>query len=113
MLITIIKYIIGGLTVATGLYALIAPKAIKGFTGLVPANSRGITEIRAVMGGVFIALGAAVIFFNQVDTYQMLGIMYLVIALVRTIFMFIDKSLIASNFISLAVEILFGILLFL
>ncbi len=113
MILTIIKYIIGGLTVATGLYALVAPKAIKGFTGLVPANSRGVTEIRAVMGGVFIALGAAVIFFNQAATFQMLGIMYLVIALVRTVFMFVDKSLIASNFISLAVEILFGILLFL
>jgi hypothetical protein len=113
MFIVILKYIIAGLTIATGLYALIVPKGIEGFTGLVPANSRGVTEIRAVMGGVFIALGAAVIYFNQAATYQMLGIMYLVIAIVRTIFMFVDKSLIASNFISLAVEIVFGILLFL
>jgi len=44
-------------------------------------------------------------------TWAMLGIAYLAVALVRFIFMFIDKSVIKSNIISLIVEIIFGVIL--
>jgi hypothetical protein len=35
------------------------PQSVTGFTGLSPESSRGITEIRAVLGGAFVGLGAA------------------------------------------------------
>lgn len=111
LLITIIQYIVDILTIATGFFALVAPRKIKGFTGLFPDNPRGVTEIRAVMGGVFIALGIVAIYFHIAPTNIMLGVMYLVIGLVRTISMFADKSLVSSNFISLAVEVVFGVLM--
>ena len=41
----------------------------------------------------------------------MLGIAYLAVGAVRVISMFVDKSLVQSNFISLAVEIILGIIL--
>jgi hypothetical protein len=41
----------------------------------------------------------------------MLGIAYLGVALVRAVSMFVDKSVVQSNIISLAVEIVFGIIL--
>jgi hypothetical protein len=109
--ITIIQILVDVLTITTGVYALFAPRKIKGFTGLFPDNPRGITEIRAVMGGVFIALGVAALYFHSSSTNMMLGVVYLVIGFIRTISMFVDKSLVPSNFISLAVEIVFGIMM--
>jgi hypothetical protein len=99
------------LTIATGLVSLFFPQAITGFTGLVPQGARGITEIRSVLGGLFIALGAAPLFLNHPAAYQMLGIAYLAIAIVRLISMVVDKSVVSSNIISLVFEIVFGVIL--
>jgi len=41
----------------------------------------------------------------------MLGIMYLVIAVVRTVSIMIDKSAVSSNIISAVVELVFGLIL--
>ena len=98
-------------TVATGLYSLLAPMKVRGFTGLELPGGRGVTEVRAILGGFFIALGAAPIIFGSPDMYLMLGIAYLVVAAVRFASMFIDKSLVQSNYISVATEVLLGIIL--
>lgn len=98
-------------TILTGLYSLLRPATLTGFTGLRPEGGRGITEIRAVLGGFFIALGAAPLYLNSPVAYMMLGIAYLGVAVVRGISMFVDKSIVRSNIISLIVEIIFGIIL--
>ena len=98
-------------TVATGVYSLVAPMKVRGFTGLELPGGRGITEVRAVLGGFFIALGAAPLIFGSRDMFLMLGIAYLAVGVVRAVSMFVDKSLVQSNFISLAVEIILGIIL--
>ncbi len=105
--------IIGAIgTVATGFISLLAPRSIKGFTGLEATGPRGITEIRAVMGALFIGLGLApFILGGSPAVYQAIGIMYLAIALVRTVSMFLDKSVERSNIISLVVEVVFGVIL--
>ena len=107
----IIKIIAALGTIGTGAFALVRPLAIEGFTGLSPDGGRGITEIRAVMGGFFIALGLAPLFLNSPAAYRMLGIAYLGVGLVRLVSMFLDKSVMQSNIISLAVEIVFGVIL--
>lgn len=109
-LLNILKTIACLATAATGALALFAPNAVPGFTGLNPSGGRGITEIRAIFGGLFIALGIAPLFFKG-DTYKMLGVGYLAIAVVRAISIFLDKSPEQSNWISLVIEIIFGILL--
>ena len=43
--------------------------------------------------------------------YQAIGIMYLAIGAVRAVSMFLDRSVMQSNTISLIVEIVFGIIL--
>ena len=98
-------------TILTGLISLIRPRKVKGFTGLSAESGRGITEIRAILGGVFVALGAAPLILNAPATYQMLGITYLVVAGTRAVSMFVDKSVVQSNIISLIVEIVFGVVL--
>jgi hypothetical protein len=104
----VLKIIISLATAATGVLAFIKPEAVYGFTGLTATGVRGVSEIRAIFGGLFIALGVLPIVFNQ---YRMLGIVYLAIAVARAISILIDKSYDQSNLISLAIEIVFGVIL--
>jgi len=108
----ILKITAAILTAATGLLALVKPSAVYGFTGLTAGGARGISEIRAIFGGLFIALGVAPFIFGGI-AYQVLGMGYLAIAVVRLASIFIDKSTASSNFISLAIEIVCGVILIL
>ena len=111
MVIRILQIIAAIGTIATGFVSLLWPNSVRGFTGLSPVGGRGITEIRAVLGAFFIALGAAPLILNEPATYRMLGIAYLAVAATRAISMFVDKSVVQSNIISLAVEVVFGVIL--
>jgi hypothetical protein len=110
MVVQILQIIAAVGTIATGLVSLIVPKSVKGFTGLEAPGPRGITEIRAILGGFFVALGVVPLIVGG-ETYLMLGITYLVVAGVRAVSMVVDKSVEQSNIISLIVEIIFGIIL--
>ena len=98
-------------TILTGLVSLIWPLKVQGFTGLTAPSGRGITEIRSILGALFIGLGIAVLLLGTRETYQMLGFMYLAIGAVRAVSMVIDKSIEQSNIISVVVEIIFGVIL--
>jgi hypothetical protein len=107
----ILKIIMAVGTIATGLISLIWPRAVQGFTGLSAPGPRGITEIRAILGGGFIGLGLAPLILGSPAAYQMLGITYLAIAVARTAGLALDRSFEGSNWISLVVEIVAGIIL--
>ena len=111
MILQILRIIAAVGTIATGLISLIWPRSVTGFTGLSPESARGITEIRAVLGGAFIGLGAAPLILNTGAAYRTLGIMYLAVAVVRIASMIVDKSVVQSNIISVIVEIVFGVIL--
>ena len=110
-LLEILKLAVGIATILTGLVSLIWPLRVRGFTGLDVNGGRGVTEIRSILGGVFVGLGGAVIILNDPAAYTTLGITYLVIAAVRTISMFIDKSVERSNVISVITEVIMGVIL--
>jgi hypothetical protein len=110
MTIQILQYLGCVLTALVGVFSLVAPERIVDFTGLAPQGGRGITEIRSVLGGLFIALGIAPFFLGDV-AYTVLGIGYLAIAIVRLPSIFFDKSSTQSNWVSLAFEIIFGVIL--
>ena len=113
MILQILKIVAALATVATGALALFAPRSTFGFTGLTAPGPRGITEIRAVLGGLFIGLGLAPFILKHPAAYQMLGIAYLAIFAVRLVSLFVDRSFEQSNYISLAVEIALGVILIL
>jgi len=106
----ILKILAALATAATGVFVLVAPRRTVGFTGLEPIGGRGISELRGVFGGLFIALGLAPLWLGP-TAYLMLGIGYLAIAAVRAVSMFVDHSVIRSNVISLATEIVLGVIL--
>jgi hypothetical protein len=95
------------------LISLIRPRAVPGFTGLSAPGPRGITEIRSILGGGFVGLGLAPLILGAPAAYRMLGITYLVIAAARIFGIVLDRSFERSNWISLAVEIVAGIILLL
>ncbi len=108
----IVKIILAAGTILTGLISLIVPRSVQGFTGLTAPGPRGISEIRSVLGGGFIGLGLAPLILGGV-AYDMLGVAYLAIAAARIASIILDKSYERSNWISLAVEIVAGVVLIL
>jgi hypothetical protein len=111
MVLDILKYLAAIATILTGVVSLFWPLKVLGFTGLNVDGGRGVTEIRTILGALFVGLGAAALFFNMPEPYKMLGITYLVMALVRGLSIFVDKSVTSSNVISFAAELVFGIIL--
>ena len=109
-ILMILKGICAIITALTGVLALVRPTAVYGFTGLTANGPRGISEIRAIFGGLLIAMGIVPLFLGAV-AYQMLGISYLAIAAARAFSIVFDKSTAPSNLISLAIEMALGILL--
>ena len=112
-MLDILKIIAAVATIITGAVSLFWPLKVLGFTGLDVSGGRGITEIRTILGALFIGLGAAVLYFNSQQPYQVLGITYLALAVVRGISMFIDDAVVSSNVISLLAELVFGVILIL
>ena len=109
-ILTILKIIAALATLATGVLAFVKPSAAYGFTGLNANGIRGVSEIRAVFGGLFIGLGFAPFILGP-TAYTMLGIGYLAIAAARTFSILFDKSFAQSNIISLGIEIVLGVIL--
>jgi hypothetical protein len=112
MILQILK-IIGCIgTIGTGLLAALRPSVVPGFTGLETTGPRGITEIRSIFGGLFIGLGVFPLIVGAAATYHMLGVAYLAIGAARVVSMLVDGSLKeSSNLISLAAEVVFGVIL--
>lgn len=106
----VIKIVAALVTALTGLFAFVKPAAAYGFIGLNPNGVRGVSEIRAIFGGLFIALGLAPLFLGAA-VYLMLGICYLAIAVTRAFSIVYDKSYAQSNIISLVIEIVLGVIL--
>ena len=111
MILLVLKYAAGIATILTGVISLFWPLRVLGFTGLEVVGGRGVTEIRSILGGFFIGLGVAVLLLNDPMAYQTLGIAYLVVAVVRTLSMITDKSVVQSNIISVIAEVVLGVIL--
>jgi hypothetical protein len=98
-------------TVGIGIVSMFWPRSVQGFTGLKAPGGRGITEIRAILGAFFVGLGLLPFILGTPETYQMLGYTYLIVAVVRGIFMFVDRSVERSNIISVISEVILGVIL--
>lgn len=57
MLSQILKIVAGVATILTGLVSVFWPLKVPGFTGLEPRGGKGISEIRTILGALFIGLG--------------------------------------------------------
>jgi len=113
-LIQVLKIAAALATIGVGVFSLTRPKQALAFTGLQASGGRGISEIRAILGGLFIALGLAPLLLNDPVAYQMLGIANVGIAIARAASMFVlDNAVTQSNSTSLVFEVTFGVILLL
>jgi hypothetical protein len=110
MILQYLQYLACILTIISGLFALFSPEKAVSLSGIVPKGGRGLTEIRCLMGGLYLALGVSPFLLGGV-AFTMLGIGYLAISLVRLVSIFIDKSGTQSNWMSLALEFVLGLIL--
>jgi hypothetical protein len=111
-ILQILKIMCAVLTVFVGVVSVIKPTSVYEFTGLQATGPRGITEIRSILGAVFIGLGLAPFLLGlSPAAFRAGGITYLAVALVRLVSIFIDKSAMQSNWISLVSEIVLGVIL--
>lgn len=106
-----IKIAVAVATLGFGALSIISPAAAERFTGLTASGPRGLSEIRAVLGGLFVGLAIAVLIYRTPSSFGTLGIGYLAIAFVRAASIFADRAPTPSNWISLASEVVMGILL--
>jgi hypothetical protein len=100
------------ITLKTGIYPIVRPRRIENNTGLAAINARGLTEIRASIGGMLTGLGIAALVYPVPVVYKVLGIVFTAIAVTRGISIIIDRSYERSNFYSLTTEIVLAILFF-
>lgn len=112
-MLQILKMIACIFTALIGFYALFAPAKILDFTGLAVQGGRGITEIRVIFGALFVVIGLFPLISRSPAAYQMLGYTYLGLGAARLVSIVVDRSATQSNWVSVAFEIVFGILLIL
>ncbi len=106
-----IKVIVAVATIGFGVMSIVSPPAAERFTGLTAADPRGVSEIRAVLGGLFVGLGLAALIYRTAAAFGTVGIGYLLIAVVRAASIYFDHAATPTNWASLAFEIVFGVLL--
>ena len=111
MFLMILKWIAAVGTALTGVVLTVRPQLVSSFTGLEALNERGVTEIRAIFGGLFIGLGVAPLVLNSPEMYQLAGYAYLGAAVIRAVGIVIDRSGDRTNYITFLVEAVFGIIL--
>lgn len=66
------------LTIAFGLFGLVAPRYTADVLDLAPTKTTmGLSELRASAGGLFVAMGLGCLILSQPMAYAMLGVAYL------------------------------------
>jgi hypothetical protein len=104
------NYLLGCVgTIGLGVFGLLKPVETGAFVGITQVGSRGISEIRATYGGLFLALGTFA-FINE-GAGQVVGIGWLGAATARGVSILWDRSYDPRNFGGVALEGVLGALL--
>ena len=98
-------------TLALGVSGLIAPLKVASYVGIIPEGMRGLSEVRATYGGIFIGLGVACFLLQQPEVYVAVGLAWLLAAVSRTISIFLDRAFSGKNVAGIIIETSIGLLL--
>jgi hypothetical protein len=94
-----------------GALGLCAPLRAARMVGLSPLGARGVSELRATYGGLFLGLGLAALLWQQPAAYGVAGIAWLGAAVARLASIVLDRSVSALNIGGVALEAVIGALL--
>lgn len=101
------------LTLSLGLLGFIAPHATSRLVGIKLDDPRGVSEIRATYGGLFIGLGAIALYEHDPTVYCAIGWGWMGAALARLFSLVIDQQKSVLSFGGIIVEAGIGLLLLL
>lgn len=105
-----IAMIPSAVVVGLGVLGCVAPRRVEQIVGIRAVGTTGIAEIRATYGGLFLALGIGLFYFNDPKVYMLGALTGFGAAILRTVSVVIDKSRDKENLASIAFEVTLGVL---
>jgi hypothetical protein len=99
------------ITVGLGVFGLLAPLRAAAMVGLAPHERRGLTELRATYGGLFLGMGLACLLWPQPAAYAVASLAWGGAAAARLISMAMDRNPSWLNAGGVLLEGVLGVLL--
>ena len=96
------------ITLALGLFGLFWPLSAARLVGLEPVDERGISEIRATYGGIFLAIGIFATIAQTSDVFRVVGVGWLGAAAARSFSYVRDNSRSPKNLATIVIETAVG-----
>jgi hypothetical protein len=97
------------ITLALGVFGLFWPLSAARLVGLEPDGERGISEIRATYGGIFLAIGIFATIAQTSDIFRVVGVGWCGAAAARSFSYVRDNSRSPSNLGAIVFEAFVGI----
>ena len=95
----ILKIIMAIASIVFGVITLLQPQRVAELASLGIEGTRGKAEVRINWGGLFIGLGAGAIILQSPEAYQLFGIGYAGLAIMRVLEIAIDRSIVDRGYI--------------
>jgi hypothetical protein len=96
------------ITAALGMFGLFFPLAAAGLVGIEPVDERGISEIRATYGGIFLAIGIFATINQTPDVFRIVAVGWIGAGAARSFSYVRDNSRSATNLATIVIEIAVG-----
>jgi len=96
-------------TLGLGVFGLFSPHGVAQFVGIQPDGERGVSEIRATYGGLFLALGLFAIVVQNSEVFRAVGIAWIGAASARSYSYVRDNSRSGANLGAIVMEAVIGL----
>lgn len=96
-------------TFGLGVFGLFSPLGVAQFVGIQPDGERGVSEIRATYGGLFLALGLFAIIAQNTDVFRVVGVGWIGAASARSFSFVRDNSRSGANLGAIVMEAAIGL----
>jgi len=96
-------------TAGLGIFGLFLPASAASFASIIPDGERGISEVRATYGGLFLAMGLFAVIAQSPDVFRVVGVAWLGAAGARAFSVVRDNSRSGANFGGIVMEGLIGL----
>jgi hypothetical protein len=97
------------ITLGLGVFGLFWPLAAANLVGIQPEGERGISEIRATYGGIFLAMGLFALIAQNMAVFRLLGVGWLGAGAARAYSYVHDNSRSGGNLGAIVVELVVGL----
>lgn len=97
------------ITLGLGIFGLFWPLAAARLVGIEPDGERGISEIRATYGGIFLAIGLFATINQTNEVFRALGVGWLGAGAARSFSYVHDQSRSVGNLAAIVIEIAVGL----